>query len=63
MNVSKSTETAYSLGWIEIPETFVGQKVDVILRPSTDVANKSVDCFEIWGEEIVFEDVLVEQKK
>jgi len=63
MSVEKSKETAYGLGWVKLPESFVGKKVDVVLRPSIDVASKSVDCFEIWGEEVIFADVLVERKE
>lgn len=37
------------------------QKVDVIFRPSPKAAEKTIDCFEIWGEEIIFKDVIVEQ--
>ena len=37
-----------------------GKHIDVILRPDIHQAESSIDCFEIWGEEIVFKDVLVE---
>ena len=37
-----------------------GKRIDVILRPAPDAAERSIDLFEIWGEEIVFEDVLVQ---
>lgn len=46
-----------------VPEHLVGQTVDLILRPSLDVAVRTVDCFDIWGEEIIFPDVLLEEKK
>ena len=36
-----------------------GKEVDLILRPSPQAAEDSIDLFEIWGEEIVFKDVLV----
>jgi|GEM_PF-2327443 len=38
-----------------------GKTIDVILRPSIEDAKRSVDCYNIWGEEIVFEDVVVEK--
>ena len=41
----------------------LGEKIDVILRPSVERAEQSVDCFDIWGEEIVFKDVIVEQSR
>ena len=37
-----------------------GKRIDVILRPAPEEAENSIDLFEIWGEEIVFEDVLVQ---
>jgi hypothetical protein len=37
-----------------------GKRIDVILRPAPGEAENSIDLFEIWGEEIVFEDVLVQ---
>lgn len=33
--------------------------VDVILRPDLDQARLSIDVFEIWGEEVVFEGVTI----
>jgi hypothetical protein len=36
-----------------------GQTVDIILRPSVETAENSLDCEEIWGHEIVFKDVVV----
>jgi hypothetical protein len=43
-----------------IPVDLSGKRIDLILRPAPDEAEKSVDLFEIWGEEIVFNDVLVQ---
>lgn len=37
----------------------IGKRVDVILRPDLASAETSTDIFEIWGEEIVFRDVVV----
>ena len=37
-----------------------GKTVDIILRPSIQQAEASIDCYEIWGEEIIFKDVNVE---
>jgi hypothetical protein len=45
-----------------IPVDLSGKRIDVILRPDPDEAEASIDCFEIWGEEIVFKDVLVRPK-
>ena len=42
-----------------IPADLSGKRIDVILRPAPDEAEQTVDLFEIWGEEIVFKDVLV----
>jgi serine/threonine protein kinase len=36
-----------------------GKRIDVIFRPAPDIAEDTVDLFEIWGEEIVIKDVLV----
>ena len=36
-----------------------GKRIDVILRPAPAAAEASIDCFEIWGEEVIFKDVLV----
>lgn len=36
-----------------------GQTVDLILRPSISKAEDSLDCHEIWGEEIVFKDIKI----
>jgi hypothetical protein len=43
-----------------IPADLSGKRVDVIFRPAPEMAERSVDLFEIWGEEIVFNDVLVQ---
>ena len=43
-----------------IAPNLVGETVDIILRPSVLRAENSVDCDEIWGEEIVFEGVVVQ---
>jgi hypothetical protein len=43
-----------------IPVDLSGKRIDVILRPAPEVAERSLDLFEIWGEEIVFNDVLVQ---
>lgn len=45
-----------------IDAELAGQSVDLILRPSVERAESSIDCFEIWGDEIVFEGVVVEKK-
>ena len=37
----------------------IGKRVDVILRPDLASAETSTDIFEIWGEEIVFRDVVI----
>ncbi|MEM7560083.1 MAG: hypothetical protein AAF394_13265, partial [Planctomycetota bacterium] len=42
-----------------IPVDLRGKRIDLILRPSTIDAERSFDISEIWGEEIVFKDVLV----
>ena len=36
-----------------------GKRIDVIFRPNPRIAEDTVDLFEIWGEEIVFKNVLV----
>jgi hypothetical protein len=36
-----------------------GKHIDVILRPAPAAAEASIDCFEIWGQEIIFKNVLV----
>lgn len=35
-----------------------GNRVDVVFRPRPKLAESTLDCVEVWGEEIVFEDVL-----
>lgn len=47
----------------QFPDYLVGQKVDIILRPSLDVGVYTVDCFDIWGDEIICPDVMLEEKK
>ena len=42
-----------------IPADLSGKRIDVIFRPAPDIAEDTVDLFEIWGEEIVFKNVLV----
>ena len=42
-----------------IPVDLSGKRIDVILRPAPDEAERPVDCFKIWGAEVVFKDVLV----
>ena len=42
-----------------IPADLSGKRIDVIFRPAPEIAEDTVDLFEIWGEEIVFKNVLV----
>jgi serine/threonine-protein kinase len=42
-----------------IPSDLSGKRIDVIFRPAPEIAEDTVDLFEIWGEEIVFKNVLV----
>lgn len=74
--VLRHGDKEYGIGWTTVPgnsgmsttigsehgSDLVGEKVDVILRPSVMRAETSIDCFEIWGGEIVFEGVPVEPK-
>lgn len=46
-----------------VPDTWEGEQVDIILRPSLDAAVNSVDCFKIWGGEIVFENMKIEPRE
>ena len=34
-------------------------RIDIILRPSVDVAHGSIDVFEVWDGELEFKDVPV----
>ena len=43
-----------------IPADLSGKRIDVIFRPDPQIAEGTIDLFEIWGEEIVIKDVLVE---
>ena len=60
------TQTAENNNGLEsmafIPADLSGKRIDVILRPAPDQAELTVDLFEIWGEEIVFKNVLVTGK-
>ena len=58
-SLAAGKQTAFQLGG-EVPEDWVGREVDVILRPSLDSAVHTVDCFDIWGKETVFENVTIE---
>ena len=42
-----------------IPADLSGKRIDVIFRPAPEIAEDTVDLFEIWGEEIVFKNVMV----
>lgn len=42
-----------------IPADLNGKRIDLIFRPAPDIAENTVNLFEIWGEEIVFKDVMV----
>ncbi|MCC6682438.1 MAG: hypothetical protein IT445_16180 [Phycisphaeraceae bacterium] len=52
-------EDAYGLGGI-VPNDFDAQSVDVILRPSAEMAAGSIDVFDYWGEQVVIENVPVD---
>lgn len=62
ISVPGSSSTSYHTGG-RIPPEFIGKEVSVILRPSAEVAETSIDCFDIWNKEILFEGILVEQKE
>ena len=36
---------------------FDGSSVDIVLLPNVEKAKRTLDITEIWGEEIVYEDV------
>jgi hypothetical protein len=52
-----------------IPAIFAGhvapdlQRVDVVFRPDLDVARRSVEVIEAWGEELVFKDVPIHRSQ
>lgn len=56
----KDGKTTYHTG--REVEDFDVDKVDVILRPSLEAATRTVDVFEIWGEDVVYKDVPVTRK-
>ena len=58
-HVIKAEEGNDLISMASIAADLSGKRIDVILRPAPDEAERSIDLFEIWGEEIVFEDVLV----
>jgi hypothetical protein len=58
MTAEDESRSLNSMG--SIPVDLSGKRIDVILRPAPDEAERSIDLFEIWGNEIVFEDVLVQ---
>lgn len=56
-------QTSYHIGR-NVPGFPVDQKtVDLILRPSREVAAGTVDVFEYWGDEVVLKGVSVEDKR
>ncbi len=57
MKAEDESRSLNSMG--SIAADLSGKRVDVIFRPAPEVAEKSVDIFEIWGGEIVFKDLLV----
>jgi hypothetical protein len=59
-HVIKAEEGNDLISMASIAADLSGKRIDVILRPAPDEAERSIDLFEIWGEEIVFEDVLVQ---
>jgi hypothetical protein len=59
-HVIKAEENNGLISMAPIAADLSGKRVDVILRPNPDAAENSIDLFEIWGEEIVFNDVLVQ---
>jgi hypothetical protein len=58
VTMTAEEETGFN-SMASIPADLSGKRIEVILRPDPEVAEKSIDCFEIWGEEVVFKDVLV----
>lgn len=60
LSLAAADETTWQLGGI-FKKDLGGEVIDLILRPSLEVAERSVDCFEIWGEEIEFKNVTVEK--
>jgi hypothetical protein len=61
LTVAANNQTRYHMSG-EVPDDWLGKKVDLILRPSLDNAQRTIDCFEIWGEEIVIPDVALPEK-
>jgi len=57
--MAAAMDTGYH-GYESFTADLRGKRVDVILRPSPDYAESTIDCFEIWGEDIVFKDVQVQ---
>lgn len=42
-----------------LPIDLNGQRVEVVFQPSPEIAERSIDLFEIWGEEIIVKDVMI----
>lgn len=55
-----SRRTVNPQGFDAMLEGFEGSTIDIVLRPSRDIAARTIDLFRICGEEIVLEDVPVE---
>lgn len=59
INAAPGKSTGYSIhGEME---GFEGDRVDLVLRPSLEVAKGTTDVFEVWGEEVVLKDVPVKR--
>ncbi len=57
----KGHETQVTLHWSQLFDSdSIPQQVDLVLRPDVSLAMQEFDVEEIWGEEIVIEDVPVE---
>ena len=59
ISLAAGTQTEYHAGEEE-PEEWGGCKVDMILCPSLDAAVRTIDCFDIWEKQAVFENVTIE---
>ena len=59
-SVTSTSDDKHGLNSVAyIPTDLSGKRIDVIFRPAPEIAEDTVDLFEIWGEEIVFKNVLV----
>ena len=59
-SVTSTSEGKHGLNSLAyIPADLSGKRIDVIFRPAPAIAEDTVDLFEIWGEEIVFKNVMV----